>query len=341
LRSPDAIGHLEQVCERWIYSACLCFALTLEEQERTGFRYSYSDYQLEYSQNLLFKRGGQMEQLFNGVIDRVRSTLDVETIKTIFGAKRRPFRHKGKNKPTPRLEVVVERPEYDLTVLKIHFGKLTAKLYSKGERVLRAEVIVHNARSLPCGCSLPKFPLIVAHLKRILNRVLDVIHCVNQAFISDDTLDQLATPSQVGRTRVGGVDLDKPRLRAVIEAVISLATVPNGFKVADLASRVREIMGSGPEGYSSRQAAYDLKKLRGKNWVRKINRSRRYEATPEGLRTMTALLVLREKVIKPLLAGAGKPKRGRKPKNRHPIDAHYETIRLQMYALFQLLGIAV
>ena len=77
LRSPDAIGHLEQVCERWIYSACLCFALTLEEQERTGFRYSYADYQLEYSQNLLFKRGGQMEKLFNGVIDRVRSTLDV------------------------------------------------------------------------------------------------------------------------------------------------------------------------------------------------------------------------------------------------------------------------
>jgi hypothetical protein len=56
---------------------------------------------------------------------------------------------------------------------------------------------------------------------------------------------------------------------------------------------------------------------------------------------MTALLVLREKVIKPLLAGTGKPKRGRKPKNRCPIDAHYETIRLQMCNLFELIGVAV
>jgi hypothetical protein len=60
--------------------------------------------------------------------------------------------------------------------------------------------------------------------------------------------------------------------------------------------------------YTPRQAAYDLKKLRGKDWVRKIDTSPRYETVPEGLQTMTALLVLREKVIKPVLAGAGKPK---------------------------------
>jgi len=341
LRSSDAVGHLAQVCERWIYSSCLCFALTLEEQECTGFHYSYSNYQLEYSRNLLFKRGQQMEQLFNGVIDHVRAALDVRTLKTIFGTKRRPFRHKGSGKKAPRLEVVVERPVYDLTVFKIHFGKLTVKLYTKGERVLRIEVIVHNARALSCGCSLPKFPQIVAHLRAILIRFLEVIHCVDQTFISAATLDRLAEPSQVGRTRVGGIDLNKPRLRAVIAAVISLAPTPNGFQVADVAAQVREILGVGPEGYTSRQAAYDLKKLRGKHLVHKIDRSRRYEATAAGLRSLTALLVLREKVIKPLLAGAGKPRRGRKPKNQRPIDAHYEAMRVQMCHLFELVGLAV
>ena len=341
LRSPDAIGHLEQVCERWIYSACLCFALTLEEQARTGFRYSYSAYQLEYSRNLLFKRGSQMEQLFNGVIDRVRAPLDVKTLKTIFGARRRPFRHQGKGKKKPRLEVVVEKPKYDLTVFKIHFDKLTVKLYTKGARVLRIEAIIHNVRTLRCGCSLPKFPQIVAHLSNILHRFLDVIHCVDQAFISADTFDRLADPSQVGRTRVGGLNLDKPRLRAVLTAVISLAPAPNGFKVADLATRVREVLGVGPEAYTSRQAAYDLKKLRGQHLVHKIDRSRRYRSTSAGLRTMTTLLVLREKVIKPLLAGAGRPKRGRKPQQQCPLDACYEAMRLQMCDLFQLVGIAV
>src|SRR5580658_8261572 len=32
LRSNDATGHLSQICSRWIYSACLCFALSSEEQ---------------------------------------------------------------------------------------------------------------------------------------------------------------------------------------------------------------------------------------------------------------------------------------------------------------------
>ena len=339
LRSPDAVGHLEQVCERWIYSACLCFALTLEEQERTNFRYSYSDYQLEYSRNLLFKRGRQMEELFNGVIDRVRAALDVKTIKTIFGAKRRPFRHKGKKQP--RFEIVIERPAYHLTVLKIHFGKLTVKIYTKGERVLRVEVIIHNARALPCGCSLPRFPRIVEHSITILNRFLEVVHCVHRAFISGDTLDQLPKPSYVGRTRVGGIDLNKPRLRAVIEAVLGMAASPNGFKVADVADKVREILNIGPEAYTARQAAYDIRKLRGKNLVYKIEHSRRYRVSPAGLRAMTALLVLREKVIKPLLAGAGEPRGDQKPKNQHPIDAQYEALQHQMLNLFELIGIAV
>ena len=69
LRSEDAVGQLEQVCERWIYSACLCFALSLDEQFQTKFRYQYSVYQTEYSRNLLFQHGNQMEQLFQGMVD--------------------------------------------------------------------------------------------------------------------------------------------------------------------------------------------------------------------------------------------------------------------------------
>ena len=298
LGDDDVIGLLSQVCERWIYSTCLCFALSLADQERTNFRYRYSTYQLEYSRNFLFQVGGQMEQLFNNIIDRVRAGLDIKTLKTIFGAKRRPFRHQGHK--TPRLEVVVETPAYNLTVFKLHFDKLTVKFYTKGERVLRVEVISHNTQALPYGRSLANLPEIVDYLQKVLDRFLNVLHCVDHAFISDATLDNLHTSAQVGKTRVGGIDLNQPRLRAVIEGVIALAAVPIGFTVSDLASKVRTIMN---EQYTTRQAAYDLKKLRGKNFVRKLGRSRRYGVILEGLRSLTALWVLREKVIKPVLAG--------------------------------------
>jgi hypothetical protein len=228
-----------------------------------------------------------------------------------------------------------------LTVFKLHFGKLTVKLYTKGERVLRVEAIAHNAKKLPFGRSLPNFPKIANHLKQILLRFVGVLHCVDHVFISDDTLDELHTSSQVGRTRVGGINLNLPRLRAVIEAVISLAAAPKGFAVSDLAPKVRKILGLDPDKYTTRQASYDLKKLRGKNWVLKIGTSRKYETTPSGLRAMTALLVLREKVIKPVLAGATKPKPGPKPKHQHPIDAHYRDVQVAMHNLFQVLGVAV
>ena len=339
LSSPEAVGLLRQVCDRWLYSSCLCFVLSLEEQERTGFRYDYSIYQLEYSRNLLFKRGLQMEQLFEALIDRTRTRIDVERLKTIFGAKRRPFRHQG-NK-APRLEVVTERPAYNLTVFKIHFGKLTLKLYSKGANVLRSEVLIHNTKALKMKRSLSNFPPIIVQLKTILYRFLDNLHYIDRCFIADDTFDTLADAAYLGDTRMAGVDLNKPRLRAVLEAIVSLSLAPNGFTVSDLATKVRDILGLAQEAYQSRHASYDLKKFRAKTWVQKIGKSRRYLVPSDGLQIMSALLILREKVLKPVLAGAGKPKHGPKPKHQSPIDALYHSIHSAMRNLFEILGVAV
>ena len=43
----------------------------------------------------------------------------------------------------------------------------------------------------------------------------------------------------------------------------------------------------------------------------------------QGLKTMAALLTLRDKVIKPVLAAACKPKSDRKPKNQTDLDIQY------------------
>jgi hypothetical protein len=57
LSQDAAVGRLSQVCRSWIYSACLCFALDLDEQLRSGFGYGFAVYQLEYSRNLIFADG--------------------------------------------------------------------------------------------------------------------------------------------------------------------------------------------------------------------------------------------------------------------------------------------
>ena len=337
LSEHRAIGRLSQVCERWIYT-CLCFALDFDEQKRSRFRYQYSNYQIEYSRNLIFELGGHMDQVFQALIDRSRAPLDLKTIKTILGYRRRP-KYRPRARRSTEWEVAVERPTYDLTIFKLHCGKLTLKIYTKGERVLRIEAVAHNTRELKCGRSLENFPEVVFRLKAILERFADALSCIDQCFIADDLLEHLPLASQVGKTLVGGIDLNKARMRYVVEALIALSPA-NGFTASDVAARVRLLSKQSPLQYGPRHAAYDLKKLRGKQIVDRIRHTRRYETLPTGLRALTALLVLRNKAIKPLLAAAQPLRPTRGAHNPHPIDAHYQTINLAMQGVFHELGLA-
>ena len=96
----------------------------------------------------------------------------------------------------------------------------------------------------------------------------------------------------------------------------------------------------GPLPYGPRHAAYDLKKLRGKQIVQRIARTRRYQTLPAGLRAMAALVVLRNKVIKPLLAAAQPLRPTRGAHNPKPIDAYYRTIQIAMTGVFREFGLA-
>ncbi|WP_239342099.1 hypothetical protein [Frankia sp. CiP3] len=334
-----AIGHLSQACDRWIYTACLCFGLEGDEQARSGFRYNYSIYQVEYSRNVLFRVGGQMDRVFNAVVDRTRSRLDVPMLRTLFGAKKRPGAH-GTADLSPRLAVMIEKPRWDLTLFTVHFGLLTLKGYTKGEHVLRFEAITHNTKQLGVGRTIERFPDIVARLAGMVERFTTALDCVDIGFLPDTTLDELPRPSQIGRTRVGGIDLNSPRIRATLSAVLALAAAPTGFTVADVTAKVHAMTGQTDADYTTRQAAYDLRKLRGKDLVVKPGRSRRYQLPPEAARTLAALLTLREQVISPILAGVRSPRPGRKPAHWTRIDRDYETLRIDMQTLFHDLGIA-
>jgi hypothetical protein len=92
--------------------------------------------------------------------------------------------------------------------------------------------------------------------------------------------------------------------------------------------------------YDTRRAAYDLKKLRAKNLLAKRGHSRRYSVPFDAFRTIGALVILREKVLRPILARVGNRKTGRTPLNWSLIDQHYETIRQDMFTLFEDLRIA-
>jgi len=334
---PETAGRLREVCHRWMYTACLCFGLDLADQEASGFVYDYSVYQVEYSRNLLFVNGARMQRAFDAIVDRTRSRLDVKTVRTMFGAKTRP--HRDRAGGPPRLAAVIGTPTYDLTNFKVHFGRLTLKAYTKGEHVLRVEAITHNTRDLRCGRVLDRWGDITARLADMGDRFCTGLDCVDVAFLPDGLLDELPTPCQLGATRVGGIDVNKPRMRNALAAVLALAVAPTGFSVGEFTDQLRAMTGQTPGDYTIRQGAYDLRKLRGKQLVDKPGRSRRYHVPHHAARTIAGIVALRDHVIAPILAGARSPRLGRKPPTWTRVDRDYEQLRIAMETLFTDLAI--
>jgi len=339
LNRAAVIGSLREVCERWIYSACLIFALTREDQQRSGFAYQYSVFQLELSRNLLFQRGTTMNEVYQKLIDRTRAPLDLKQLKTIFGHSHRPHNMPTRGREAPQLLKAVQAPSYDLTVFKVQWGNLTLKIYDKGGRVLRIEVVVHNAKDLRCGKVLEKLPVLLERMSAMLVRFLDTVQAAHVSFLDEGAFQRWSEPTTRGTRRLAGIDLNKVRNRYVVDAIIGLSTQPDGFTVAQVAEMIRARARWSPAKYSARNAAYDLAKLRGKKLIRRRKRSRRYTAEPGGVRTMCAYLLLREKVIKPLLAGVIRPM-GRPPKTVSALDQHYIKLREELHRTFETIGLA-
>ena len=102
------------------------FSLDLADQQRTFFTYAYSACQVEYSRNLLFRSGRQMEDIFDAAgPDPVPPGCPSgdHAVRRQGAPAHRP-RPPRPGWRSPRLEVAIETPAYDLTKFKVHSGNL-------------------------------------------------------------------------------------------------------------------------------------------------------------------------------------------------------------------------
>jgi hypothetical protein len=91
-----------------------------------------------------------------------------------------------------------------------------------------------------------RLPVVPRYDRQIPNhnqRFCTLLDCVDVGFIPDGIPDDLPLPSRLGATRVGGVDVNKPRTRATLNAVLALAPAPGGFTVKDRAGKVHTMTG--------------------------------------------------------------------------------------------------
>jgi hypothetical protein len=325
-------GRLERVCQRWVYH-CLWFAMDHQEQARTNFKYQFSVYQVEYSRNLLFQKGRQLDDVYQHIINLTRPRLDINRLKTIFGKKRRPFKQKTQASVP---QVRIETPDYNMTIFKIHFGKLTVKLYDKGERTLRAEVVVHNCKELGCKRSLEFFGGMVDKLHQIMNNFLDNLEYAHVAIINDHTVETLVSPSHQGKNRLAGIDLNKKRNIWVMQIVLALSIKPGGFTSGEMAEKMKKFTGV---PYSKANARYDLRKLRGKSLVIKMKGKTRYQLPKKSIQIISAIMNYWNNQIPALLALVNKEEMILSTKNLSEMEQHLFNARSEIVKLSNLYGI--
>ncbi|HEV8651688.1 MAG TPA: hypothetical protein VG276_20405, partial [Actinomycetes bacterium] len=137
--------------------------------------------------------------------------------------------------------------------------------------------------------------------------------------------------------RVGGIDLNTPPIRAALAAVLALSAAPGGLHRRRPRPPRWEATG-GQTGSTIRQAADDLRTLRGKDLIVKPGRSRRSQVPhqPPAPSPPCSPSVSRS----PAHPGrCPQPRRGRKPAHWTAIDPDDETLRVGMQTLFLDLGI--
>lgn len=194
-----------------------------------------------------------------------------------------------------------------MTVWRVKGGQLGFKLYDKTMTLLRVEVTAHKVAALRCGRGLDKAGVIIERLHRHTASFLNTLSAAHLRTLEDGVFEELPNPSVRGARRIAGVDLNKECMRTVCAAVGALALDPRGFRLAELAARItaqqREHRFGESIAYTKKQASYDLRKLRAKELVDRIERTHRYRVRGSGLRVISGALCLRRCVLRPVLAG--------------------------------------
>jgi len=117
-------------------------------------------------------------------------------------------------------------------------------------------------------------------------------------------LARISQPSLQEGQRTGALRFGDPRVMALAGALCILLNTVVGFTNRSLRAQVSGLLGG---AYSSAQMTYDLRRLRLKGLIRRIERSNRYVLTPDGIRVAVFYTKLHNRLLGPLLAADRPP----------------------------------
>ena len=322
--------------QKWLATFTPFF--TERERKQAGCQHRLFFAQVEYCDNLIFRRRAALDQMGERLLDANRTIGQPNKITVIFGRKITK-QYRGK------LQTVIEDLNLPNPVIRSHYGNGFIKQYVRDHVLLRTEPASNNVNDYGVKKAVENLPELRRRLAMVIDNYQDVQQDILETFVDRGQLRALAQPTVLPNgKRVPGLKLDHPRLLAVMHALVRFSHIAaqSTFTTPDLYADTLTALDASPKQYSLASLRYDLSKLRAKGLVEKVPKSRRYRLLPKGYSICLLFLKLFEKIYAPLTAGLLSPFAGDSKlqhQKRSQLDRLYQRVVDDLNKLMLAVGL--
>ena len=291
---------LQRICDRlgpgavrsffWRWIRVLPSVFT-DSDRRAGYGYELAFRQFEVSDTCVFDRPQAGRSFFEGVI---RDHLDVgrpDQVALIFDRK-----ITARTPGAFRTKVITRGVDPQICC---YYRSARMKQYFKEHRALRTETVISNTRDFGIGrrVNAANWHALVA-VGRAANRRLCDAQASDATPAPDVvTFEAVTCPSDdPDGLHAPGLRFGDRRVMALFSAIVGFTHLIAGFDNPTLTRLVATIL---DQPYSSRQATYDLRRLRRKGIIERIPHTHRYQLTPLGRRVAVLFIKTHGRVLAP------------------------------------------
>jgi hypothetical protein len=281
-------GDIWAFFERWLAR----IPTPLGERDRAGgYWWELSMRQVEVSRTIVFDAPRRARAFFEAVVADNIGLGRPSEVRVIFGRQIR-----STTKGTFRSRIVTRGVD---VCLDVTYRDSRIKEYLKEGRALRIETVINSPNDLGCQRRLTNLDELQTKARAANARMLAVQRVGQDCAISTLLFQRVAQPSVQEGQRSPALRFGDPRVMALAASLCVLVHTVVGFTNRSLCAQVSSLLG-GP--YTSTQMTYDLRRLRLKGLIRRLDSTNRYVLTPDGLRVALFYTKVHNRLLEPLLA---------------------------------------
>jgi hypothetical protein len=265
------------------------------QHEREGMdlrRYYYIN-QIEYAQNIVFKRNHPIHSIFERSCDLGLARITTQRIANIFGWRITKLT-KGKH------QVLLDRMDHGHHVLRAYSKNASVKQYEKDNTFLRIETCSNNLKDFRQKKSLEYLPEVAEKLQAVNDRFADAQTENLNVEMDYPLLDKLAQPCRLKSQRMAGIRLENDRIIRLLEILMHSSCHLGGVSAAEIHQSILDAHNLTPQQYTRNQLAYDLRKLRAHGLIERLNNRYVYALSDYGRKAAAMLVIVRNRVIHPI-----------------------------------------